>query len=281
MFTRCDYKWFGGFILNIYLRELKSNRKSLLIWSIAAVLLIIMGMQEFSAGAVPGNGDFNDFVAQMPKSIQNIMGVGVLDLSIAIDFYGVFYFYISLVAAIHAVILSSGIISKEERDKTVEFLLVKPVSRNRIVTPKLLAALTNIIVLNLAISVSSYFTVLYYSEGNSEGLLKNIAILMAGLFALEIIFAAVGAFCAAVFKKPKLSASVSTGIMLASFVLSVVLDIWGKDSFLKYFTPFKYFDAKLLLNNNYNPICTIISVVAVVALIAGAYYFYNKRDMKI
>ena len=43
-------------------------------------------------------------------------------------------------ATVHAAMLGADIISKEERDKTAEFLFVKPISRNKIIISKLLGS---------------------------------------------------------------------------------------------------------------------------------------------
>ncbi len=56
------------------------------------------------------------------------------------------FIYFGLMGAIAAALWGSDIIAKEQRDKTVEFSLVLPVSRNRVVTAKALAALVNCIV---------------------------------------------------------------------------------------------------------------------------------------
>lgn len=63
--------------------------------------------------------------------------------------------------------LGSGIISKEERDKTAEFLLVKPVSRAHIMTAKLLAALTLLAVFFLVTYASAYGILSYYTKDTS------------------------------------------------------------------------------------------------------------------
>ena len=53
--------------------------------------------------------------------------------------------YFALMLSIAAAMWGSDIISKEERDKTVEFSLTLPVTRSRLVTAKALAALVNCI----------------------------------------------------------------------------------------------------------------------------------------
>ena len=126
-------------------------------------------------------------------------------------------------ATIHAVMIGATIIAKEERDKTSEFLFVKPVSRSKIITAKLLAAFTNIVIFNLVTFVSSIILLGKYSNG--EDINGEIAILMAAMFILQVLFMVIGSALAAVKKKPKTAASVATGILLLMYMLSIIIDL--------------------------------------------------------
>ena len=53
-------------------------------------------------------------MADMPKSLQAIMGTNSLDLSSVIGYYGLLYLYLVVMAGIHASMLGANIISKEE-----------------------------------------------------------------------------------------------------------------------------------------------------------------------
>lgn len=142
--------------MNIYIRELKAHRKSLVIWSVSMALMVAGGMGEYSAGMGAGAEGFNDLVDTLPQSLQKIFGVGVFDLSNILDYFGVLFIYLALIAAVHAAMLGAGIISKEEREKTAEFLMVKPVSRTKIITSKMFASVTIVLVFNIVTAVTSY-----------------------------------------------------------------------------------------------------------------------------
>ncbi len=265
--------------MNIYKRELKAHRKSLLVWSVSMFLLIAAGMGKYSAGIGAGAGSINEMVGQLPKSLQNLFGIGVFDLSKALDYFAVLFLYLILLAGVHAVMLGAGILAKEERDKTAEFLLVKPVSRGRILAAKLSAALTIAAVFNIVSFLSSAVMLSYYSKGTPflTGLLK----LNAGMLALQILFVAAGAFFAAAIGSPKRSSAAATGVMLAMFMVYVVYHLVGKTSVARFFTLFQYFDAKDLLLGPYSAAYPVIAAVLLGLLVAGAFRFYNKRDMKI
>jgi ABC-2 type transport system permease protein len=243
------------------------------------IFLIVAGMAKYSASSAAGPGSMNELIAQMPKSLQNLMGIGVFDLSVAMDYFGVLFLYIALVAAVHAVMLGAGIISKEERDKTVEFLMVKPVSRQYIITSKLLASFTMILFYNIITFAVSFLMISYYSKSRTDSV--ELLKLMTALLALQIFFVVMGAFLAALINRPKLSSAVSTGVLLMMFMLSVIADIVGNIDFLKYFTVFKYFDAKDILKGGYEFIYPVLTVILSVLFFCGTYFFYKKRDLKI
>ncbi len=265
--------------MNIFIRELKANRKPFIIWCSAMIFLIIAGMGKYSAGAQAGETGFNEFLKQMPESIQNLLGVGVFDLSKAMDYYAVLFIYIALVAVVHAVMLGAEIISKEERAKTAEFLLTKPVSRRRIITFKLLAALAIALLFNAVTSAASFLTLSCYSKG--EPFMTDLSKLALALFALQLLFAGLGAFCAAVISRPRLSSAAATGIMLAMFLLSVVLDIEPDLDFLSFFTLFKYYDPKDILKRGYDLAYPVISSVLLALFTWGTYHFYRRRDLRL
>lgn len=265
--------------MNIYVRDLKAHRKSLIIWGISMAFLIVAGMGKYSAGANAGAGSFNAMIEQMPKSLQNLFGVGIFDLSKPVEYFGILYLYILLVGSIHGAMLGAGIIAKEERDKTVEFLLVKPVSRRTIITSKLLSACTIIVLLNLVTTITSIGIFSYYSKG--EPFITDILKLMGGLFCIQALFTFIGTFFAACIKKPKISSAVATGVLLVLFMLSIIIDVTGRIDFLRYITPFKYFDAKYLLKGGFEIVYPIITILLVILLIFGTYTSYQKRDLKV
>ena len=81
----------------------------------------------------------------MPAPLVEAFQFNAFNLTTITGFYGVMFAYFSLIATISAAMWGSDIISKEERDKTVEFLLTLPVTRSKVVTAKTLAALVNCI----------------------------------------------------------------------------------------------------------------------------------------
>ena len=129
--------------MNIFVRELKANFKSLIIWGVIVVLFVMVGISKFSAYA--NNPEMLAILDGMPPAMLAAFNLKAFNLTTISGFMGVMFTYYALMLGIAAAMWGSDVISKEERDKTVEFSLTLPVTRSRLVTAKTLAALVNCI----------------------------------------------------------------------------------------------------------------------------------------
>ncbi len=265
--------------MNIIFRELKAHYKSLIGWSIGMLFMVIAGMAKYGAIATGGKQAI-DLFKTFPKPVLVIAGINGLDVSTVIGYFGVLYLYILLMATIHSAMIGAEVISKEERDRTSEFLYPKPISRSKIVTEKLTAAIINIVILNLITTVTSIMTVAFYAKDFSNNNL--VLILMAGLFIMQILFFALGSVLAGLFKNPKLPSIVATAILLGTYIIWVVVDLNANLDFLKFVTPFKYFDASVIISEGHlDPLYIGLSALIIVVFITTTYLAFNKRDLKV
>lgn len=265
--------------MNIFIIEMRAHRKSLILWSMGILLTIISGMAKYSYYSASGQS-ITELLSTIPKTLRAILGFGDFDVTKVTGFYGMLFLYILVMATIHASMLGANIISKEERDKTAEFLMVKPVSRIKIITSKLMAAMLNVLIINLVTLISSVTIVGKYSNG--EAVTGDILILMVGMLILQVMFLFIGTGIAALSKNPKTSASVATTVLLVTFILSIVVDMNSKLENLKYITPFKYFDAQnMMQTGRLEPKFVFLSFLIIAALVCTTYVFYKKRDLSI
>lgn len=262
--------------MNIFVREMHANAKALLIWCLGMVFLIYAGMLKY-AGFAGAGSEVNNLFEQLPSAVKSILGLVSLDITTIAGFYAVFYLYFMLLAGVHAVMLGAVIVSKEERDKTVDFLYAKPVKRSAIITAKLVAVLINIIVLNIVTMLASIIFVNAYTE---EGITAIILRLMLALFIFQIIFAAVGALTASVSPQSNKAASLSAGLLLTTFFVSVVVDLYSDIDFLKYITPFQYFPAaQIILTKHYPAPMLLLSALLVIIFLMLGYWFMERKDL--
>jgi len=264
--------------VNIFLRELKANLKSLLIWSGIIILLIFMTVAKYSAFA--GDPETLKMLDSMPPAMLDALSMRGFNLTTISGFYGVMFVYFGLMAAIAAAMWGSDSISKEERDKTVEFSLVLPVTRSRVVTAKGLAALVNCIAFVLITWVVSLVAVRSFNP--DQAFYNFLSLEMQAMFVIELIFLAIGLLLGCAMKQYKLSGSTAVAIILATYFMSIMAVMNEKLDFLKYFTPFKYFDAReLFRTGQMDGTYLLISATIIVVSVIAAYWIYNRRDLYI
>jgi len=120
--------------------------------------LLILMMSMFPSIA-KGSDKITQLLDAYPKELLSAFDMDKLDFGDVFGYYSVEgYLFITLFGSIYTILLASGILSKEQGDKTIEFLLSKPITRKEIVTSKLLTFLTNIVILNLLLTLSLLFS---------------------------------------------------------------------------------------------------------------------------
>lgn len=183
-----------------------------------------------------------------------------------------------IIVASHAALLGADIISKEEKEKTSEFLFVKPVSRAKIITSKLFASLLLILILNIVTWVSSVAFCSQYGNIN-----KEITTLMIGMFFIQLMFLSIGMLISAIMKNSKSAkaTNVSTAVLLTLYVTAKFIDMTDKINFLKYLNPFKYFDAQDLIYNGIDYVFVIFATIIIILSISLTYLLYNKKDLNV
>lgn len=265
--------------MNIYLKELKDYWKALLFWSLAIIGFMVSAMSKYQGYSRSGTS-INEVIADLPAGLSAALGFQGLDLQTAGGFYAMCALYLSVMLGVHAVLLGSSIIAKEETDKTIEFLCTKPVSRNRVLFSKLLAAFTEMAVLNIVTFVTSVITMAAFIEGPFSS--SDILFLMPSIFFIQLWFLMIGASFAAIMRRPRRAGMYAAAVLLATFIISAFVDLTDKLGFLRYTTPFKYFDAKTIFSEgSYDILYIVITVVAVTIMLAGSQVAYKSRDLNI
>jgi len=264
--------------MNIFRRELKANFRSLLIWAVIVVLFAVIGFAKFSAYA--GNPDMLAVLDSMPSALLDAFNMQAFNLTTLNGFFGVMFSFYALILSIAAVMWGSDIISKEERDKTVEFALTLPVTRSRVVTAKSLAALANCIGLLLVTWGVTVVSAQSYQPDAAFYAFLNLS--MLALFIMQLVFLSIGIFLGCAMKRYKRAGSAAVSLLLVTYFFSIISGMDKNLEFLKYLSPFKYFDPGLILRESRLDLGFVaLSVGIIAACMAGAYLTYARRDLYI
>jgi ABC-2 type transport system permease protein len=264
--------------MNIFLRELKANLKSLLIWGVIIILFSSVGFSKFSA--YEGNPEMLAILKDMPQAFVEMLNLNAFNLTTVTGFLGAMFSYFALLLSVAAIMWGSDIITKEERDKTVEFSLTLPVTRSKLITAKTLAAMINCIgLLFITWGITLVNAAKYQPD---REFYRFLSLLVLALFIMEMIFLAIGIFLGCAMKRYKLASSVAVSLILGTYFLSIIAGLNKNLDFLKYFSPFRYFNPVQLLRESKIELTFVLLSVGIIALsLVGAYLSYAKRDLYI
>lgn len=254
--------------------ELRQGKISFIIWtaSIGFLLAICIFLFPEMKGQMDG---VSDVFASM-GSFTAAFGMDRLNFGTLIGFYAIECGNVlGLGGAFYAALCAVSILSKEEKDRTAEFLLTHPVSRVRIITEKLIAVLVQIIVMNLIIYALSVGSIAAIGE---EIPWKEINLLHLAYFLLQIELAGICFGISAFMRKG--SVGVGLGIAAMMYFLNLVANIAEVAEFLKYITPFGYTEGADIVTNGCldGTMVAIGMLVGAIGIVAG-YLRYGRKDI--
>lgn len=260
----------------MFLHELKAYRKSTVIWTFSLIGMVILFLTMYPAFSKDAE-EFIGLLEGFPEELRKAIGLSLDSFFTLIGFYSYVFLYIKLGGAIQAMNLGVSILSKETREKTADFLLTKPVTRAKVVTAKLLAALTSLVITNVFLIATTILIASIVKTGEySVNLLFMISIT---LFFIQLIFLALGVIVSVIFPKIKSVISVSLGTVFAFFIVGMISST-TEDAALRYVTPFNYFDsAYIVKNSSYELSFLLTGILFIIVTIMASYIIYQKKDI--
>lgn len=254
--------------------ELRQGKISFLIWTVSVGFLLAVCVFLFPEMKGQMDG-VNDMFASM-GSFSEAFGMDRLNFGTLIGFYAVECGNVlGLGGAFFAALCAVGILSKEEKDKTAEFLLTHPVSRRRIVTEKLIAVLLQITAMNLIIYAVSVGSIAAVGETIPW---KEISLMHLAYYLLQMELAGICFGISAFLRNG--SAGVGLGIAAMMYFLNLIANIAESAEFLKYITPFGYCEgADIVANGGLDGTMTAIGAAVGIGGIVIAYLKYTKKDI--
>ena len=254
--------------------ELRQGKTSFLIWT--ASIGFLLAICIFLFPEMKGQMDsVNDVFASM-GSFTEAFGMDRLSFGTLIGFYAVECGNVlGLGGAFYAAFCAVGILSKEEKDKTAEFLLTHPVSRKRIVTEKLIAVLIQISAMNLMIYALAVASIAAVGEAIPW---KEISLMHLAYYLLQLELAGVCFGISAFLCKGSVGAGLGIAVMM--YFLNLIANIADVAEFLKYITPFGYCEGADIVSSGGLDI-TLVAIGAVIGIggIILAYLKYTKKDI--
>ena len=254
--------------------ELRQGKASFWIWtaSIGALLAICIFLFPEMKGQTEG---VSDVFASM-GSFTAAFGMDRLSFGTLIGFYAIECGNVlGLGGAFFAALCAAGMLTKEEKDKTAEYLLTHPVSRVRVITEKLAAVALQITAMNALVYALAVGSIAAVGE---EIPWKEISLMHLAYYLLQLELAGICFGISAFLRKG--SVGVGLGIAIMMYFLNLIANIADVASFLKYITPFGYCEAAdIVSSGSLDAGMVAIGVAMALAGIAAAYLKYTKKDI--
>lgn len=187
--------------------------------------------------------------------------------------------FMQLLGGIYAAVLGFGAINKDEKERTVEILYVLPISRNKLLTSKVLSIAFNLFiftVIQIALIEIGFIAV---APDTDHYLLLSFGFFDYLMF-LMIAYISLGL---AMFMKPNQSSLIAIAIPFPFYIMTIIASATNNDFLkaLKYASPFTFTEPVGWLKSDHVfelENFLIFSAVTVIILIAS-YLRYNKRQI--
>ena len=177
-------------------------------------------------------------------------------------------------------LLASNMLSKEENDKTIEFLLAKPVTRNTIIKAKTLCVLFYITLLNIVLLGTDYLAFQVFKKVDFS--ISSFLLIHLGGYLMQLTFAAIGLLISVFVVKSKAITPIVLGVVIGTFFISIVSGVSEKLSNLKYLTPFKYGNASdIIASGKIDTAYLIIMFFIIIVSVVLTFRFYNSKNISV
>lgn len=261
--------------MNLIKREWASYRKQTLYWLIGLILLIIVAFYKVDGMAsVPGG--LEGMLSALPPVLQTLFGAGIADYNSGVGMYGMIHLYLVIALLLHATMLGSTIFSKEESDKTFEFLYIKGMKRSHILIDKIGAGISLLAFVNIICFLTTIITLLVMGKDTT---ILDFLPYIGSLYIFQCVCFAFTLSLSLIFRNNRKVGSYGSGLIMIMFMLSMYVKMGGNIGFIEDISIFYYLDATYIQSNGFNVMSNTIFVGITIILLSLAYHFHERRDL--
>jgi ABC-2 type transport system permease protein len=263
--------------MNIFRLEFKMQLRSVVTWSVAVAALIFVFVSLFSSFAADA-ALLNEMMANFPEQLLTAFGMNGVDLATILGYFSLAFLFVQVCLAIQASNYGFGLVSIEEREWTADFLLTKPVGRTQILTSKLLAAVSGLIITEMVVWIASIVCI-HLFKGDATYETNVLLLLLLSVVPFQLFFLSVGLVLSLLVKRVRNVTPYAMALGFGMYVLSVFGDMLG-ESTLEKLTPFKHFEPNYIIRHGaYDLPLVLISIAVILISLVASYVLYTRRDI--
>lgn len=249
-------------------------------WAAAALLLVGFQLALTSAAvSLQESGDYQRLFDAVPAFVRDWIGPSLTSFA-GMTALAFFEPLVILLLVLFAVYVASEPAADVE-DGLVDLILARPLPRHWIVTRSLLVMTATTLTLVLVLAATNVASVALMAPAHVPGPAGTTVLsLMAHLFALTWCFGGLTLAAAARLGRRSSVLGALTVAVIALFLLEVLVEFSTRFEWLRWLTPFDYFQGTQVLLGT-EPIVwnlTVLGTVGVAATIV-AYWQFQRRDL--
>lgn len=260
--------------MTIVTHELRQNKTALGIWTAAIASLLVVCVFLFPE-MKEEMGAVGNLFASM-GSFTAAFGMDRLNYGTLVGFYAIECGNVlGLGGGLFAALMGTSTFSKEEKDRTAEFLLAQPVSRSRIAAEKATAIMLQIVAMNAIILGLSLASMAIIGESIPW---KEVLLLHLGYFLLQVELAGI-CFGISPFLR-RSGTGIGLGLAVMLYFCNLIANMTEQASFLKYLTPFAYCEgADIVANGSLDATLVLLGMAFGAGMVAAGFLQFRKKDI--
>ena len=259
-------------------REWKVNFRGFVIWT--SILVILFGAVFLIYPSIITSDNMeslNEMLKVFPEDLLRAFNMDISSIDSAFGWIKTEGFvFVLLITGIYSGILGSGILLKEENDKTIEYLNSLPVKRTQIVMNKVAVGLVYIFLMIIVLGVFNYVGLTWSGDFDKK---SYLLLSVTPIFSSIVIFS-LCLFLSTFTHKTKNTIGFSLSIVFVSYFLNVISELSKETEVLKYVSAFTLADIRnVIVDVKINPYLVIVAFGLAILFIGLTVVRYNKKEL--
>jgi ABC-2 type transport system permease protein len=264
-------------IIRLVRFDMKNNMKLILVWAASIFGITFLYMILFSSMQDMALEEWDN----MPVEVLKFMGVNSFAVMNNYNgYFGMMYNLLLIVISIFTTTFSAGIIFKEEKNRSIEFLYSCPVSRLEIYFSKVVTSLLALIIVLLSLIISA--VICGYLNGGETFVLDEFFKISIISGFIAFFYMGVALFIGALTSKIPVGMAAAM-VVVFTYLLGYLGDMLNeKGELLLYLSPFQIFSPQNAITFSQDTLVHIIvyGLIMVVLITIGG-ISYRRRDFNI
>lgn len=266
--------------------EVKQLQRSVITWALVLGGIMVLYLLFYPSMK---NSAMTELLQQkmnmIPKEMRSAFNLNALvDFSDLRQYFSYISQFLFIAADVYAVMLGAGILAREESNRTIEFLYAQPISRQQIVTNKLVAAIITLVIFNILFQIITIVAAIAVKPSSlaTLNLITTIKSVFVGQILIQLCFLTIGLALSASISNASRATSLGMGLFFFTFIAGIMASSIEALNWLRYFSPSNYLSTAQMakgemISGEYGIIMLIILMVS----IAFTYYYYSRKDFQL